>query len=188
MKKALPTLLMLAALLTLPTTASAAEFGFFGVEVRGGAIFPEDLDTGYTLGVALNVGQLTDGLYLYPAVVYSEADDSQSFGGPFGNASVDFEITSLAVGAEVRYFPSGAQDGFYFGGGPYFHFLEAKASAAVNAPFPLNVSVNEDSNELGATGVAGYRFSGGRSAFFVEGRYVVVTDFNSGQVLVGFSF
>lgn len=170
-------------LLLTPGAAGAADIGFYGAEVRAGVVFPSDWDTGFTVGGSVNLGELTDGLYLYPGVFYSQAEETEGFAG----VDVDVEVTSLALGAEVRYFLDGEARGFYFGGGPYLHFLEAEAGATV-PPFGRVVTVTVDSEEIGAMGVAGYRFGGARSSFFVEGRYGLVTDFNSAQLLAGFSF
>lgn len=188
-KKIALSCLALALLVVLSPPADASDFGFFGTEIRGGAVFPDDFDTGFTVGLAFNVAELADGLYLYPALNYSEADDSRRVVLPFDAVvDVDFEVSDISVGAEVRYYPSGEERGFYFGGGPYYHFLEVDASAQTNFPFPIIVTGSADTDELGGTAVAGWRFDSGRSAYFVEGRYVVVSDFDSAQALIGISF
>jgi len=163
-----------AVLLLFPAAgASALEVGAF--EVRGGITLPSNWDTGFTVGAAVDLGELwLDNLHLYPGLSYQVAEDSLSLG--FGT-SFDVEISSIALGAEVRYFPRSDQSGWYFGGGPYLHFVDREFGSGGSV-------VSADSQELGLTGVAGYRLGGG---LFGEGRYMVVSNFNQAQLL-GFSF
>jgi len=181
--------LCLALALALPAApAHAAELGFFGVDLHGGATFPNDWDSGPVGGVSVNVAELVDGLYLYPGVFYSKAEDSATFSvAPGISSTVDLEITDLALGAEVRYFLAGEPAGWYFGGGAYLNMLKAELGATT---FNQRVTViEEDNDEVGAMGVAGYRLPMG-SAFSLglEARYNLVSDFNGGQLLVTLGF
>lgn len=174
-------LCMLTLFVALP--AAAADFGLRDFEVRGGVIFPSDWDDGYLVGAAVNIGEITSGLYLYPGLAYSNAEETVTFGIPgLSTVDIDLEVTSLAVGAEVRYFLADEMRGLYFGGGPYVHFLDRELAVAGRRS-------SVSTQELGASGVAGYRLSsGGRSSVFAEARYTVVTDFDSAQLLLGISF
>jgi hypothetical protein len=166
---------ILAALVVL-SAGSAAGLELNGFEVRGGLTAPSAWDPGFTLGVAADLGEVwIDNLYLYPAISYQMADESERFFG----SSFDLEVSSLALGAEVRYFLDDNRTGWYFGGGPYLHLLERELVVSGTRV------VSTDSQEPGVTGVGGYRLAGG---LFAEGRYMVVSDFNQAQVLLGFSF
>lgn len=167
---------VVAILLLLPVArASAIELGAF--EVRGGITLPSNWDTGFTIGAAVDLGEVwVDRLHLYPGLSYQFAEESVSFFG----TSVDLEASSIALGAEVRYFLESSRDGWYFGGGPYVHFVDREVAGG-----GVRTVVTDDSQELGITGVAGYRLPGG---LFGEGRYMTVSGFNQAQVLVGFSF
>ncbi len=170
------------------TPVGAADFGFFGAEVHGGLSFPNDWDTGPTGGVSINIAELVDGLYLYPAVFYSQAEDSQTFSAAPGvSTTIDLEITDLALGAEVRYFLAGEPAGWYFGGGAYLNMLDAELGATI-----LNQRVTvieEENDQVGAMGVAGYRFPLGTAfSLGLEARYNAVSDFDGGQVLVTVGF
>lgn len=159
--------------------AGAAEFGFFGFDVRGGVVLPSDYDTGFIIGGSANIGEIVDGLYLYPGVYYSQAEEDIDLF--FGD--VTLEVTSLAIGAEVRYFLDRQQSGWYFGGGPYLNFLERDFVVGGRSRV-----VTADSEEIGVTGVAGYALGSGGRGLMVEGRYSVVSGFDTAQVLVGFGF
>jgi hypothetical protein len=160
------------------STASAAEFGFGGVDLRGGIAIPSEWDNGTTFGLSVEIGELTNGLYLHPAVRYSVAEETESiFGVDFG-----LEVTDLALGAEVRYFPAKGQRGWYFGGGVYVHFLDREVVLG-------GTSVGSVSNEqIGPGGVVGYRWSRSGLSFFTEARYDLADVFDRAEVLIGIGF
>jgi hypothetical protein len=181
---------LLGAVLTILATApaSAAEFGFNGVDLHGGVNLPSDWDTGITAGVSVNIGELVDGLYLYPAVFYSRAEESASFSFLGTTFEEDLEVTNLALGAEVRYFLNGEPTGWYFGGGPYLNMLTFEAGVRVGAGDRIRVIEVED-DSVGGMGVAGYRARmGERFSLGLEARYNVVTDFDNGQILLVIGF
>lgn len=157
--------------------ATAADFGLFGFDVRAGVVLPSDWDTGYLVGGSANVGEIVDGLYLYPALNYSQAETTVA---PFGS-NVTLEVTSFALGAEVRYFPAGSPTAWYFGGGPYLNFLDREIVAG-------RVTVNISTEEVGLMGVAGYQFGSEGTGLLAEARYSVVSGYDTVQVLAGYSF
>jgi len=158
--------------------ASAAEFGFFGADVRGGVVVPNDWDTGFLVGASVNIGEIVDGLYLFPAINYSQAEDDVDL--IFGDFT--FEVTSLSIGAEVRYFLNGDPTGWYFGGGPYLHFLERDVVIGRSRVGTV------DGEEVGLMGVAGYQLGSTGTGPLLEARYSVVTGYDTVQVLAGYSF
>lgn len=162
--------------------AAAADFGFRGVDLHAGVSFPSDWDTGFTVGASVNIGEIVDGLYLYPAIFYSQAEDSETaFGTTF-----DLEVTSLAVGAEVRYFLEQDLRGFYFGGGAYLNRLETEVAVRTG---PVVGVVTADSDEFGVMGVAGYRLPlGDALSGAAEVRYNAVSDFDGPSLLVVLGF
>lgn len=176
------TLFAFLALLAAAPSAQAVTWGILDFDVRGGVVVSGDWDPGYAIGGSLGIAELSTGFYLYPAVMYMQAEES--LGGPFGD--VDVEISSFAAGVEVRYFTAGEPRAWYFGGGPYLHLIDEEVAISL-PPFGNLVRVDVETEELGVTGVAGYKFGAGNS-FFVEGRAVVVSGWNSGLLLVGFSF
>lgn len=162
--------------------AAATDLGWYGLEVRGGVVVPAEWDTGYAVAASADLGELAPGLRLYPGVGYSQADTSDSvsvFGTPF---TVDQEVTSLEIGAEVRWFPSRYGSGWYFGGGPYLHRLEYEQAAILGG---IAVTAEFESDEVGVQAVAGYSL-GGR--FNVEARYDAVSIFDGVRLLVGIRF
>lgn len=175
-------LLILLAVAFVGTPASAQDFGFRGLDVHAGVSFPSDWDTGWTVGVSANIGEIVDGLYLYPGIFYSQAEESDRFFG----TNVDLEVSSLAVGAEVRYFLEQELRGFYFGGGAYLNRIEAEV-AVRSGPF---VAVADDETDnVGAMGVAGYRMPlGDAFSGAIEARYNAVSDFDGPALVLVLGF
>lgn len=164
-------------LVGLASSAGAAELGLEGWDLRAGVALPSDWDQGTTFGVSLDLGRLTSGLYLYPAVRYSSAKATESiFGFDF-----DLNVKDTAVGAEVRYFPAHERKGWYFGGGGYMHFLDYDVAAGGG-------KASATTQEVGPGGVAGYRWAREKTSFFVEARYDLAGTFDRGEVLVGVAF
>lgn len=172
-----PSILGILAMVVDP--AAAADLGWHGLEVRGGATFPADWDSGWTLAASADLGEIVHGLRLYPGVSYAQADTSDSFG--FG-IELGREITTLALGAEVRWFFAGEPSGWYVGGGPYLHRLEYEVAVTDG---PLVVKGDAEADSVGFEGVAGYSFG---SRFNVEARYGTVSNFKGAQLLVGIRF
>jgi hypothetical protein len=187
MKGAIVACALMASMAAVPATA--IEFGFFGVDLHGGVNLPSDWDSGFTAGVSVNIAELIDGLYLYPALFYSKAEDSVSF--PLlgiGTIEHDLEVTDIALGAEVRYFLNGEPAGWYFGGGAFLNMLTYETGATIGTGSRIQVT-EVDANKVGGMGVAGYRARmGDRFSLGLEARYNVVTNFNNGQILLVVGF
>lgn len=171
---------VLVAAMVLAAPAQAADIGWYGVEVRGGATFPADWDNGWTVAASADLGEIVPGLRLYPGISYAKADRSDSFGP---SVDLEQEITTLALGAEVRWFFSRYGSGWYVGGGPYLHRQERDVAALAGGGIVVRSTVESDS--VGIEGVAGYSF-GGR--FNIEARYDTVSNFKGAQLLVGIRF
>lgn len=176
----------LAALLSLAGGASeAAEFGLGAIEGRAGIALPSDWDNGYSLGVAMDIGKLASGLYLYPGLRYARAEDSFTLRAFPGGPGVDrtLSVTDIALGAEVRFFPAKEQKGWYFGGGAYLHFLTYEESQGGD-----NIA-EFDTNQVGPAGVGGFLWKrDGGLSLFAEARVDFADVFDRGEVLVGVSF
>jgi hypothetical protein len=162
--------------------SEATDLGWSGFEVRGGATFPADWDTGYTLGLSVDLGEITSGLRLYPGISYGTAETSSAVSVVGVRVGIDEEITDLALGAEVRYFFAGEPRGWYVGGGPYIHRQEYEQALVVGGVAGITTI---ETDAVGVEGVAGYSF-GGR--FNIEARYDTVSNFRAAQLLVGIRF
>ena len=131
--------------------SEAADLGFRGFELRAGMVEPDLGDSTYGFGAAVDLGELHDGLRLYPSVFYYSTEiDPLLF--------LPIEIDVLALGAEVRYWLNeGSTSGWYFGGGPYIYDVSLSDASA-----SLGISSS------GVIGVAGFSFG---PALKAEARY-----------------
>lgn len=166
----------------LAAPASGQDFGYRGLDVHAGVNLPSDWDAGLTVGVSANIGEIVDGLYLYPGIFYSQAENSETLFG----TRVDLEASSLAVGAEVRYFLERELRGFYFGGGAYLNRIEVEAGVRNG---PVVAAVEDETHDGGAMGVAGYRLPlSDTLAGAVEVRYNAVSNFSGPSLLLVLGF
>ncbi|MFP3939838.1 MAG: hypothetical protein ACLF0P_05980 [Thermoanaerobaculia bacterium] len=166
-------ILFSAAALAAAAPAGAVDFGFHGMDLHLAASFPSDWDTGPTAGISFNVAELVDGLYLYPGIFYSQAERTDSVPGA---GEISLEITTIAVGAEVRYFLDQEQRGFYFGGGAYLNRQDLESVG--RGAFGDVELLSTDQTVAGGMGVAGYRIPlGARTTASLEARYNLVSDF-----------
>lgn len=188
MRKAWTIAAAVVSMTTVSVPVNAAEFGYFGIDLHGGVNLPSDWDTGISAGVSVNIGELVDGLYLYPAFFYSQAEESATF-NLFGTRfEEDLEVTNLALGAEVRYFLNREPIGWYFGGGAFLNMLSFDSGVTVGAGNRIQI-VEVDDDKVGGLGIAGYRSRlGERFSLGLEARYNVVTNFDNGQILVVVGF
>jgi len=164
---------LLAFALLVATPAPAADIGYRGLAVQGGIVAPSNWDTGYEVGVHVDLGEITNGLFLQPSLDYWKASATDSFFG----IEFDRDLSNLALGADVLWYPSGDRRGWYVGGGAFLNLLRYDT---------LGSTLTD--NRVGANAVGGYDFALGGSSAFVEGRYHVVSGFNTVQVGLGLRF
>jgi hypothetical protein len=156
----------------------AADIGFRGIEIRGGLTTASDWDEGVVAGVGVDLGTLWRGLTLHPLLKYAKASRDEDFFG----VDIGLDVTDLAAGAEVRWYPSRQERGFFVGGGPMFHQIEYEQTVG-------SFKVTTDLERLGAAGVAGYRWSSPSGfALSVEARYDTVDVFDRAEALVALRF
>lgn len=161
--KRLNLVMLIAAFVCTANTANASDFGFKGLEARGGVVLPQNWDPGWTGGIGLDLGEIIDHLRLFGGLGYSKSGDSD----------LDWSITDIAVGAEVRYYLEREAKGFYFGAGAYQHFI--------NTDFG-------NTNRVSPVGIAGYRWPSQSGAFMLEARYETGSIFRGPQLLAAFAF
>ena len=164
-------LLVLAALLLIPSSLRAADFGLKGVEVSAGIAAPQDFDTGYALGVGLDLGDITRSLTLAASAGYWKASTSD-----FG---VDLDATNLSVGVDVRYYFLEPRRGLYVGGGARINHLSVEAAVPLGGFGTLVVKTTD--NKVSPEGVVGWS----SSRFYLEGRYNAIDGLNTVIVMAG---
>ena len=163
-------------LMVLP--ASAQKLGYNGFSVHGNLVFPEDHNLGFGAGGSVNMGELSDGLYLLPnanfwTATWDKFDDGRS--------------TDIAIAGDVRYYLDRKPRGVYFGGGLSINFMSF--SYDFTNPFTNEtVSYDDSETKIGFHPLAGYVFDLSGTQAFVEAKYLIISDWNTFMISFGAMF
>ena len=172
-------LLMVAVMLIATIPVSAADMGLKRLGGKVGIIFPKDLDMGFMLGAAADMGEITDNLKLIPLISYWNAGKSES--------GVDLSFTNIQIGADVQYYLKDVK-GLYFGGGLTINFQ----SASVDVPPEYAQFISETSTsetDIGFGLLGGYEMPLGKTATgFAQAKYNIISDFNTFAIMLGVWF
>ncbi|MDI9631210.1 MAG: hypothetical protein QM311_07110 [Acidobacteriota bacterium] len=171
--RALFVLALATALLLSVRPAGAADLGFRGLGFQAGATSASNWDNGYQVTVHADFGTLTHGLYLQPSVSYRAASGSDNFLG----LQIDRDLSVLALGADLLWYPARERRGWYVGGGAYVNRIDFKV-----------LGISQETDELGASAIGGYDFPLGDLTGFAEARYHLVSGYNTLQLGVGVRF
>ncbi len=179
MKKFYAVLFVMAILfITIP--ASASDLGFKRLGGKVGIIFPKDLGTGFMLGAAADMGEITDDLSLVPLLSYWSSSKSE---GDF-----DYGISNFQIGADVQYYLKDVK-GLYFGGGLSINFVSF--SFDYPAQYQTLFGVGETSTsetKVGIDFLAGYEIPIGKNNGFANVKYSLISDMNTFLINIGMWF
>ena len=171
-------LMVVAVLVLISLPASAAEMGLKRIAGKVGVVFPKDLGTGFMLGAAADMGELTDNLNLVPLISYWKSSKSES--------GLDYGLSNFQIGADVQYSLKETK-GLYFGGGLSINF----ASISVDWPpeYAPYVSSNSASEtKIGIDFLAGYELPIGKNTGFANVKYNLISDINTFEINIGMWF
>lgn len=167
-------LAVLCVAIVMPSSIRATDFGLASVGVQGGIVSPEDFDTGYDIGVALDVGAMTSRLTLVPSAAYWRAS-----GSAFGE---DLDADALSAGVDVRYYLTELRRGVYVGLGAHLTRVSRETALPLGILGALVVKTEEES--VTPSALAGW--SVGR--FYLEGRYSAIENISTLSVSLGVTF
>ena len=175
--------LVLACVLIFPLSAQKLQYNGFGV--HGNLVFPENHNTGFGVGASVDMGELSDNLYLVPFADFWTAS---------WEVYDDASTTDIAIGADVHYFLDRKPAGVYFGGGLDLNFLSWSAPSfeiVYQGGIPVGTRETEISyseTRIGFHPLAGYVFDLSGTTAFVEAKYLIISDFNTFMISVGALF
>jgi hypothetical protein len=161
---------------------SAQNFGFSGIGVFGGAIMPEDWDTGFNIGGGVSLGPLSDGLYLFPNVVYWEATVEEE-GMPDEST-----LSNIGVNIDVHYFFQDQQEGAFVSGGISYNSLAWEYPYFAFVPQQVLRWAESSEDKVGFQIGLGYLINFGSISGLLEAKYYLIEDFNPFQVSAGIMF
>ncbi len=157
---------------------AAQNFGLFSVNPSASIVMPEHHDMGFGINVSANVGEVMEGLSIYPAISYWMASWEN-----YENSSTN----NIAIGADVHYTMSGFPEGMYVGAGLSYNMLTWEYDYL--DPWTGNTRTwSFDDNNFGTSAFVGYAFTMGNFGLFAEARYNVINNFNNLQLSVGVPF
>ena len=167
MKRLFTTVLLLA---LLSSFSFGAGLGFNGIGVQAGLVLPQEtgMSTGFAFGAKVNMGEVADNLGLFPIIQYHLPGDDVPSG------SGDVSIGILVIGADVHY---AINDQFYAGGGINYNSITFEYKVNLG-PFGTQ-TFDAGGSEIGFSALAGYNLNLGGMPAAIEGRYNIVSDYNS---------
>ena len=145
------------------------------------------LGIGFQGGVNIHLVEVTKGIYLNTGLAYWTASEETDGGS-------ELTYSNISIAPDIRYYVDGEESGFFIGGGLSINLLNIKGevSKTVSGPaggYMITTWVVEyDETEIGFHPVIGYLFNLGDLRAFVEGKYNLITDFNTLDAAVGVIF
>lgn len=151
--------------------AQAQKPGLNSVRPMVGVTFPESpWNTGFVVGADVDMGELMDNVHLVPGFAYWSSSYSVDFGASFGG-TFDVSLSDFRVGADAFYYVPSVK-GLYAGGGLNLNFFGSDA----------------EGTKIGIDFVAGYELPMKSFTLFAQGKYNIVSDFSSLDLVVGAQF
>jgi len=159
--------------------APAQDIGLHAIAPKVGVLFPESpWDTGFLFGAKANLGELSENLELMPFALYWTSGYSEF--------SVDLALTNIQIGGDVHYFLPNIES-LYVGGGISINFLSFEFPF-VNFITGESTTESTSDTKFGFGFLAGYEIPMGDSYGFIEGKYNIISDFNTFEIEVGYYF
>ena len=167
--------ILLISVLSLTLPVSAADMGLKRLSGKVGIIFPEDLDMGFMLGAAADVGEITDNLNLVPLISYWNAGEEEG--------SFEVTVTNFQIGADVQYYIENVK-GLYFGGGLSVNFKSATLKNTAT-----NQEGDDSETDIGIGLLGGYELPIGKTTTgFAHLKYNIISDLNTFAIVIGVWF
>ena len=168
-------LMLVVFVLSLTLPASASDMGLKRLGGKVGIIFPEDLDMGFMLGAAADVGEITDNLNLVPLISYWNAGEEEGI--------FEVTVTNIQIGADVQYYIENVK-GLYFGGG-----LSVNFKSATSKNTATNQEWDNSETDIGIGLLGGYELPIGKTTTgFAHLKYNIISDLNTFAVVLGVWF
>ena len=166
MKKVLA---MIIAVLMISGLVQSQDLSLKSIKPMLGVTFPESpWGTGFVIGADVDMGELTENLHLVPGIAYWSSSYTEDLGFL---GTYDLTLSDFRIGADVHYyFPQ--VKGLYGGGGLSLNFFGSDG----------------DGTKVGVDFLAGYKMPLKSITLFGQGKYNIVSDFGSFELVVGAEF
>ena len=167
---------LLAVILLFALPLSAQDLGLQRLSGKVGIIFPKDAGTGFMLGAAADMGELTKDLSLVPLLSYWSSSKDES--------GVSTSFSNVQIGADVQYNLKDVK-GMYVGGGLALNFISVSWEYDM---FGTTYDGSESETRFGIAFLAGYELPIGKNTGFVNAKYNLISDFNTFAINIGMWF
>jgi hypothetical protein len=162
---------------------SAQGLGLKAIAPQVGLIMPASpWKTGFSIGAKANMGDLAEGIGLYPFAGYW----SSKYTWSYYTWSSDLTLSNIQIGADAHYHLPSVQ-GLYIGGGLSLNFMSVE-SAIPNIYGTGVTTASASDTKIGIGLLAGYEMPIGSNLGFVQGKYNLISDFNTLELTVGLYF
>ena len=167
---------ILAVMLLFALPLSAQNLGLQRLSGKVGIIFPKDAGTGFMLGAAADMGELTKDLSLIPLISYWSSSKDES--------GINVSLSNIQIGADVQYYLKDVK-GMYVGGGLSLNFATVTAETNI---FGSTYSADASETKIGIGILAGYELPVGNNIGFVNAKYHLISDINTFAINIGMWF
>jgi len=172
-------LVLFAAMLMIATTAFSADLGFKAIGVKAGMVMPEDpWETGFLIGAAVDMGEITNNLSLVPSISYWKS------GYDFG--TFELSLSNIQIAGDVHYHLANVK-GLYGGAGLSLNFVTSEFPGYTLYGFSEESTSNTET-EFGIGLLAGYEMNIGGMKAFAEGKYNLISNLNTLELAIGVYF
>lgn len=158
----------------------AGDLAYKGIAGHVGLLLPQEdgLETGFGFGAIVDMGEISDGIGLFPKVFY------QLPGVEDPGAGFDFTFSALVIGADLHY---AVNEQFYAGGG--LALYNKMAEVEFTNPFTGQKQTEDDSESaIGITLLGGYNLDLGGMPAAIEASYNIVADYNHLEIALNVFF
>jgi len=162
--------------------ANAQEIKLHSIGVKGGIILPEgDWNTGYTVGVQVDMGEIIKELYLVSSVNFMNSSKTITNYG----ISNDLSLAQFTIGADLFGYSPVKPKNLYGGIGIYFHYIQKDIAKLYN--ISRDVQINSiDDNKLGFALLVGYLIDLKTTEITLGSRYILANDgYNAFLITLG---
>ncbi len=127
-------------------------------------------DPGYTIIAQADFGEAIKYVYISPYLSYSNAIKSEEI----NQNAEEMSIQYLGIGAKLVGYLNSKPKGFYLGGAISYNIISYDTIKWTEIPENTYI-LNESTNRIGFTGLAGYLFLLKKISIFVEIDYMLTT-------------
>ena len=161
-------LVILALILGCASFTLAQDIGLKSIAPKVSILLPQEdgLEAGFGIGVAANLGEVADGIGLFPFAIYEMP----------GTEFSSLDVSNIQIGADVHY---GVAENIYVGGGASLNFFSTEVDLGI-----FGGTVDNSETEFGLSVLGGYDFNISDMQAAAEARFDLIDNYNHLEISV----